>query len=107
MHDPWPPAKATETIRNYAGHNGFDLLYTGHVRERMKERNLNTGDVLHILKFGVILNEAEPATRQGCFKYAMECTTPNSNGRTVRVICIPAPDQPAVKIVTIMWVDGK
>ena len=107
MSQPWSPAKATRELRSYAMNPGFDLLWTGHVRERMAERDLATGDILHILKFGVVFDEAEPATRRGCFKYAMECTTPNSNGRAVRMICIPSPDQPAVKIVTIMWVDGK
>lgn len=107
MSDPWTPAKATETIRSYAAHADFEIRWTGHSRERMAERDLIMGDVLHVLKFGIVLRDGERATHPGCYKYAVECITPNSNGRTVRIIVIPSPNRPAVKIVTLMWVDGK
>ncbi|MBL4615897.1 MAG: DUF4258 domain-containing protein [Magnetovibrio sp.] len=107
MKVPWIPAQATETLRSYAVDCEFEIRWTGHARDRMAERELIMGDVLYVLKQGVVLNEAQQATRSDCYKYELECSTPNSNGRTVRVVVIPSPDRPAVKVITIMWVDGK
>ena len=46
------------------------------------------GDLLHLLKQGFVYDEAVPATREGYFRYAVESTTPNSDGRAVRAITI-------------------
>ncbi len=99
------PTEATEHIRRIANDSDFDVLVTAHAKAKMNDRNLIMGDILHVLKNGFVFNEAEEAKQKGCFKYSMECTTPNSNGRKVRVIAIPSDDRPAAKIITIMWVD--
>ena len=72
----------------------------------MLERDLIMGDALHVLKHGFVYEEAEPAMR-GFFKYKMECNTPNSNGRTVRVVVIPSVNKAAFKIVSVMWADER
>jgi len=71
----------------------------------MLSRDLILGDVLHVLRPGFVYAEGQPSTRSGFFKYAMECRTPNSGSRTVRVIVIPAPQGCSAKLVTVMWAD--
>jgi hypothetical protein len=67
----------------------------------MQDRGLIMGYVLHVLKNGFVFEQGKAATQSGCFKYEMECTTPNSAGRTVKVIVIPSSTN-ALKIVTVM-----
>lgn len=100
---PLSPAKATEHIRRKVG-DELDLRWTKHAREQMAKRDIIMGDILHVLKNGFIYEEGQPASQQGCFKYGMECTTPNSGGRTLRVIVIPSTAN-ALKVVTVMWKD--
>lgn len=102
---PWTPAQATSRIRNYANDLGFDLWWTDHAKDQLAERGLIIGDALHVLKNGFVYNKPEPATQENHFRYAMECSTPNSGSRTVRVIVIPSPQRTEAKIVTVMWAD--
>lgn len=69
----------------------------------MSERDLTTGDVLHVLKYGFVYDQPEQSTRPGYFKYLVEATTPNST-RSVGVIVIPD-GKCELKIVTVMWRD--
>ena len=80
-------------------------MLTRHAKDRLQKRDLLISDVLHVLCQGTVYETAEPATRQGLFKYQMECTTPNSNGRSVRLVIIPSPTNATIKVVTIMWAD--
>jgi len=81
------------------------LAYKVHAMQRLAERGLLTGDVLFVLKHGFVHGEASPATRPDYFRYEMESRTPNSEGRTVRVVVIPDHANLTCKIVTVMWVD--
>jgi hypothetical protein len=100
----WSSGKATENIRNCAN-SDFSLLWTRHAEERLFERDLIISDVLHILKRGFVYEEGEATSRNGFFKYKMECTTPNSHNRIVRIVVIPSPSK--IKILTVMWADEK
>lgn len=102
--EPWTPTQATERIRKKALDRAFDLGLRQHAKEQMAERNLIMGDVLYVLQRGFVFEEPEPAKTKGSYKYKMECHTPNSGGRKVRVIVIPQPP-PTVVVVTVMWVD--
>lgn len=64
------------------------------------------GDFLHLLKNGFVYDEPEAATRDGYFKYRVEGTTPNSEGRTLRAVVIPS-NGCAMKAITIMWRDER
>jgi len=101
---PWSPADATSNIRAIA-RGQFRLTFKGHAAERLKERGLNTGDVLYLMKNGFVYEQAQPSTRKNCFKYLMECRTPNSNQRSLRVVVIPGIAPHELKIITVMWVD--
>ena len=103
-YGPWSPTKATEELRKIARQD-FDFCWTAHVIERMEDRDLIVGDVVHVLKHGFVYDEAEKSTREGYFKYKIECTSPNSGARTVRVVVIPEQKPLTLKIVTVMWVD--
>ena len=72
----------------------------------MQERSLIAGDILYILKNGFVYEDAEASTKQGFFKYKLNCKSPNSGVRTVRIIAIPDSVRCQVKIVTVMWVDA-
>ena len=102
---PWKPADATRRIREKSA-KGLNLIFTRHVKDRMRERSLLVSDVLHVLANGTVYENAEPATRGGLFKYQIECPTPNSNRRSVRLVVIPSPTDATVKVITIVWVDG-
>jgi len=102
---PWPPGRATDQVREMALQDEFDIYYTRHSKDQMADRNLLMGDVLHILKNGFIYEEPEAATREGCYKYQMECDTPNSGNRSVRIVIIPDAINSSVKVITVMWID--
>lgn len=103
--EPWTPTQATERIRRIANDDSFGLTLTAHAEDRMKERDLTTLDVMHVLKNGIVYDPAEEATRPGFYKYKMINSTPNSNRRDVRVVVIPSIQSAQAKIVTVMWVD--
>jgi transcriptional regulator with XRE-family HTH domain len=101
---PWKPADATDCLRAIAKAD-YEITLTDHALEQMEMRDLLTGDVTHILKHGMVYDASEPATRPGYHKYKMECSTPNSGARSVRIVVIPSVKPLAIKVVTIMWVD--
>jgi hypothetical protein len=101
---PWSPGDATDNIREIAA-SEFALSLTNHYEERLEERDLTTGDVLYVLKRGFVYEEAQKSTRSKCFKYCIDGSTPNSGGRTVRLVVVPSADPKEIKIVTVMWKD--
>lgn len=102
----WTPAAATIRINKCARSESLTLTFAEHFHERLAERDLIMGDLIHLLKTGFVHDEAEPSTREGHFKYRIEGKTPNSDGRTVRAVVIPSGGC-EIKIVTIMWRDEK
>lgn len=100
---PLGPREATELLRRI-GNSDPALSWTKHAKERLRERGFLIGDVLHVLKHVFVYEAGEPATQPGCFKYKMECNTPNSEGRIVRIVVIPSTAN-GVKLVSIMWAD--
>jgi len=103
MDEPLEPPAAIRFIRGLYGPS-LNLRYTKHARERMLMRGLIVGDILHVIKHGFVYEKGEHSTRPGLFRYQMESVTPNSNGRTVRLVLIPSPNC-SIKIVTVMWAD--
>jgi hypothetical protein len=105
MKGPWASAQATDRIRYIARHQKMCLTYTGHAREQMADRDLLVSDLLHVLKYGFVFDQADTATRKGFHKYKVVNATPNSGTREIRVVVIPDMKALHLKIVTIMWVD--
>jgi hypothetical protein len=105
IREPWTPAQATERIRHIAS-GEFALSYKeGHAHDQMEERGLITGDILYLLRNGFVYDAPEEATRKPYWKYRMQCRTPNSNNREVRVVLIPDWKVRGIKLVTVMWAD--
>ena len=102
----WSPPEATRQIRAMSRRADLDFIHTEHSRERLLERDLIISDVIYVCQNGTVGDPAEDASISGLFKYQIECTTPNSNGRSVRLVVIPDLREPAIKAVTVMWVDG-
>lgn len=103
----WSAREATDEIRAIARQDRLKITYKLHAMERLAERDLIVSDVLYVLKNGFVHLDPEPSTREGFKKYCMECRTPNSGGRSVRVVVIPDKKQCWVKIISVMWVDEK
>ena len=103
--EPYSASRATETIREIANRDEFGVYLTVHARERMRERELILDDVLHVLKRGFVYDVGEPSAREGDFKYGMQCRTPNSGRRTVRVVVIPSAEEKEATILSVMWAD--
>ena len=101
---PWIPAKATEEIRKLANRD-FEFNWSRHANEQRLARDLIIGDIIHVLKNGFVYETAEPSTRPGFFKYKIDSRSPNSGGRTVRVVVVPQREPPLFKVITVMWVD--
>jgi len=77
-----------------------------HAKQRLMERDLLVRDLIHLLKTGFVYDDPEPAMQPDHFKYCMEGTTPNSDGRTVRAVVIPSGGS-EIQTVTVMWRDEK
>ncbi len=109
MHkpQPWSPADATSCINALGKSDDLDLSLTEHAQDRMAQRGLIAGDILHVLKRGFILDPPEASTRPNSFKYRIQSTTPNSGNRSVAVVVIADTKSQQVKIVTVMWQDEK
>jgi hypothetical protein len=103
---PWTAANATRVINACAARADLQISRTVHARSQMADRDLIMSDLLHLLKRGFVYDEPVPASRAGFFRYAVEGTTPNSEGRSVRAIVIPDGVK-ELKIVTVMWRDEK
>ena len=101
----WDKDRATDEIRNIARSKQLTVTYALHARERLAERDLVFSDVLFVLKNGFVRQDPTPSTQPGFNKYCMECRTPNSNGRDVRVVTVPDKAHCWLKIVSVMWVD--
>lgn len=101
----WKKEIAASEIRKIASQQNLEINYKLHAKERLEERGLILSDVLFVLKNGFVYEDPEPSTRVGLYKYKIECITPNSNDRKVRVIAIPDKTLCSIKIVTVMWVD--
>jgi hypothetical protein len=104
---PWKPAVATDEIRRIARCEDFKITYRQHARDQMLERELLMSDVLYVLKNGFVYQEGKKSTREGIYKYRIECTTPNSNNREVGVVVCPDAGGCWIKVLTVMWIDEK
>jgi hypothetical protein len=98
----WTPGEATKRINACGRSDELSLHFQVHARERLVERDLTTGDVLHVLRYGFVFDE--PVLSDfGHFKYAIEAKTPNSDGRVVRLILVAG--EAEIKLISVMWRD--
>ncbi|MDP2409983.1 MAG: DUF4258 domain-containing protein [Pseudolabrys sp.] len=102
--EPWNPAQATERIRSIAA-GEFAISYTQHALDQIADRDLIIGDVIYLLKNGFVYERPEKPARTSDWKYQMQCRTPNSGQREVRVVVIPDWRTKALTLVTVMWTD--
>lgn len=105
---PWAPGDATLTINSIAKDENHSLSYTYHAKTRLLERGLIMSDLLYVLKNCMVYDAPtsdDVSSIAGRYKYKIECQTPNSESRTVRVIVIPDQKSREMKVITIMWRD--
>lgn len=101
--EPLKPAQATKYIQGKVC-DELELALTKHAKEQLQNRDLVQADIFHILRFGYVHDAGQATNIPGIFKYRMECTTPNSGNRIVRIVVIPSMGA-YVKIITVMWAD--
>ncbi|WGU40347.1 hypothetical protein [Phenylobacterium sp. NIBR 498073] len=85
----WSTGKATQEINACAKSASLNITFVKPVKDRLRERGLIMGDALYVLRRGFVLEDPGTTTRPGFFKYLIEATTPNSEGRTVGILVIP------------------
>ncbi len=103
----WNSGDATKYINEIAKHILCDLLYTKHARDRMRERSITTGDIMHVLRYGFVYEEGKfDETTRDYYKYEIEGKTPNSR-RVIRLVVIATRRERKIKIITVMWKDEK
>ena len=100
----WSIETAECRIHAYA-RTDFDLAYTMHAAERLRERDILISDVNHVLMHGYIGEEPVESSRRGYCKYKICSKSPNSGNREICLIVIPDPQRSAIKVVTVMWKD--
>lgn len=103
--EPWNATDATRILNQLSKDPRLNLAYKLHAQERLQERNIIMSDVLRVLKTGFVLKQPVEATQAGRFKYEIEGKSPNSDGRSIRLIAIPCVQSITIKLVTVMWVD--
>ncbi|WP_442919257.1 DUF4258 domain-containing protein [Methylobacterium sp. SyP6R] len=102
---PWKPSDATDAVRTLAKSDRLRITYTSHVRDRLEERGLTTGDARYVLKHGFVYEHPQESTQAGLYKYRVESRSPNSGSRTLCVVVIPDVTSLWMKLVTVMFVD--
>jgi hypothetical protein len=100
----WSTGAATKNINACARGASLTITFVCGTKDGLRDKALVMGDVLHVLRRGFVLEEPAPTTRQGYFKYLIEATTPNSEGRTLGVTVIPDGGH-AMKLVATTWRD--
>lgn len=105
-------AQATDFIRSLARDDDLNLIFTRHASEQIRERSsvraIKSGDILYLLKNGLIYDQPKPSTNPKLWKYKIEGITPNSEPRKIAAVVIPDEigNTPRIKVITVMWVDG-
>ncbi len=68
------------------------ISFTNHAREKMKKRNLKSGDIINVLKAGNILKN--PEFENGSWRYCVE---------TVKITVVIAFRNPNYVVVVTSW----
>lgn len=105
MAEPLSHEEAARVIAGLAKHPLLTLIMTEHAKDRMNKRGLLSGDVMFVLKSGMVREAPEASTQDGYFKYRMESLAPNSDSRMVGVVAIPSMRDRRLKVLSVMWVD--
>lgn len=107
-HSPWGLSDLKSHLTDKMSYPQFALTWTEHAKERMKERGINTQNILHLLASEFELSETAQSSRsdEGFFKYTIFCAHSIINkDRKYGAVIIPSLSTPAVKIITVMWED--
>ena len=73
-----------------------ELRETRHIRDQMRERQFNMGDVRNVARLGTVRRPGEFDIRYGNYSYCMEGS--DSEGRPLNIIFVPRKDH--VKLIT-------
>ena len=91
--------EATDYMRNFYDKE-LTFLWTCRAKEQLSTLDLLSGDIFHLLQYGVVKELPLQSTQKGCLKYKVECPTPNSQRHTVEAIFIPG-NKLQLKLITI------
>ena len=68
------PGGATKKIWKLAGDDNTDWWITDHFKNQLKERNIISSDIKHLLRTGYVYKEGTESTVPGLWKYQLEGT---------------------------------
>ena len=96
---------AEAIIHRYAKSPHLVFVNTEHAKKRMKERDIISSDIMHILQYGRLAGIREETSRRGYHSYKMCRKTPNSGNREICVVVICRlrlfPFVPRLKLKTV------
>lgn len=98
---PWPADQAAAKIRAKLSDTREPFSWTSSYRPQLQEFGLYAGDILFVIKNGVVNEEGENSTLSEVFKYKMVAPTPNSNGRFVTVTVAVCERNNQIKVLNI------
>ena len=92
-------------IHRYLADDDFDLVWTDHAKERMKQRGIIMSDVRYLLKNDFRLEKTERVMGKNLYKYKVCGFGHRSLYRSICLVIIPSLDKPKVQVITVMWED--
>lgn len=92
---------ALRRVRDIA-QNSENLRWSGHIRQRMMERGIDTDAVLRVLRQGYI--DSDPIEGSGANEWKIKLTRRMPNGRVAGVVTILIQDN-FLRLVTAEWED--
>jgi hypothetical protein len=63
---------AAKKVRTLAGDDSTDWWITDHFKNQLKERNIISSDIKHLLRTGYVYKEGTESTVPGLWKYQLE-----------------------------------
>jgi hypothetical protein len=81
--------------------NSINVLFTEHVKQRMRQRKITMPCVLETLRKGQIKRQPEPNTSYGTLECRMEFY---SAGHNIGVVVAVSDEDPSLVVVTAMYI---
>ena len=107
-------SKIGQLVHDMAKSDQFDLYLTKHCKERMQERGITAGDIMNVLKYGIVeelIGQCDHPNNDDIFKYRMigPFFGDEKLYREIGVVLlieVHSKNQLAIKIqdiITVMW----
>lgn len=100
-----PPSAVDALVKALAEDRDLSIWFSTHAQEQMRDRDIVVSDLMHLLKHGIVGQEAEIEGGLAEHGYPLDGMTPNSGRRFIRAIVTVDPAAKSIGVITMMWVD--